>query len=461
MVRGTMAGEVGGVGGRTWLGAGAWLVAACAVAAGATHRDRSAEAKAEVRAREARALFEKVWVPGQPSPIGGDGVGPLYNATSCVGCHHLGGTGGAGGAENDVSLLTVLGGPPRQEPKHSIFRGELEDFHPGFRGRTTVVLHHHATTPGDAKRLDEIRSTPAVQTRDEVVGLTDSRRSTPALFGAGLIDAIPDAAVRAAEARRFPEFPEVKGRVSRLRDGRLGRFGWKGQTARLRDFVLAACSNELGLEVTGHHQVSLASAKDFDASKLNLDLSDEECDLLVEFVAGLPRPPYRPAATAIQPLRGRMIFEAIGCATCHAPQLGRVDGLYSDLLLHDLGDRIRDAASGSYGGPSRPGGVIDLAAEAGAGRPRPAGEPAPTEWRTAPLWGVASSAPYLHDGRAAGLDEAIRLHGGEAAATSRRYATLAVIDRQDLLAFLRSLTAPRLPRAPTDFTLARPKGRRK
>ena len=459
MSRGTMAAETAGFGGRTWAAAGALLVAASAVAAGATQRDRSAASQA--RAREARGLFEKVWVPGQPSPIGGDGIGPLYNATSCVACHHLGGTGGAGGPESDVRLLTVLGGPPRQEPRNSVFRGELEEFHPGFRGRTTVVLHHHATTPGDSKRLDGIRSTVALQTRDEMVGLTGSLRSTPALFGAGLIDAIPEAALRAAEARQFPDFPEIKGRVSRLRDGRLGRFGWKGQTASLRDFVLAACSNELGLEVTGHHQVSLAPAKDFDASKLNLDLTDGECDLLIEFVAGLPRPPYRPAATAVQPLRGRMIFEAIGCATCHAPQLGRVDGLYSDLLLHDLGDRIRDFASGSYGGPSRPGGVIDLAAEAGEGRPRPAGEPAPTEWRTAPLWGVASSAPYLHDGRAAGLDEAIRLHGGEADATSRRYTSLAVIDRQDLIAFLRSLTAPRLPRAPTDFTLARPRGRRK
>jgi len=459
MRRGTKTGETAGIGAGARLRRGVLLVAAVAVAAGASPRHRSAGDEAE--AREARELFEKVWTPGEPSPIRGDGIGPLYNATSCVACHHLGGSGGAGGPEGDVNLLTALPGPPPAVPKLALFRGELEEFHPGFRRRTTIVVHNHATDPGDQKRLTEINSTVAVQTREELIGLARSRRSTPSLFGAGLIDAIPDAALRAAEARTFPQFPEIKGRAGRLPGGRLGRFGWKGQTASLREFVLAACSNELGLEVAGHHQVSLASPKDFDPSRLNLDLNDEECDRLVGFVANLPRPPYRPAATAFQPLRGRMIFEAIGCATCHAPRMGRVDGLYSDLLLHDLGDRIRDAATGSYGGPSRPGGVIDLAAGKDKGAPRPAGEPAPTEWRTPPLWGIASSAPYLHDGRAPGFDDAIRLHGGEADATSRRYAELAVVDRQDLLAFLRSLVAPRLPRAPTDFTLARSRGRRK
>ncbi len=70
---------------------------------------------------------------------------------------------------------------------------------------------------------------------------------------------------------------------------------------------------------------------------------------------------------------------------------------------------------------------------------RSSGEAGPTEWRTPPLWGVADSAPYLHDGRASTLDEAIRLHGGEAEATSERYRKLDGRDRRELLSFLQSL----------------------
>ena len=65
---------------------------------------------------------------------------------------------------------------------------------------------------------------------------------------------------------------------------------------------------------------------------------------------------------------------------------------------------------------------------------------APTEWRTPPLWGVADSAPYLHDGRAETLDDAIRRHDGEAAKTKTRYTKLAAGDRKALVSFLSSLT---------------------
>ena len=67
-----------------------------------------------------------------------------------------------------------------------------------------------------------------MQTRDDVIGLKRSSRNTPALFGSGRIDSISDSTLLEAEKRTFAKFPEINGRVSRLRDGRLGRFGWKG-----------------------------------------------------------------------------------------------------------------------------------------------------------------------------------------------------------------------------------------
>jgi CxxC motif-containing protein (DUF1111 family) len=401
---------------------------------------------------EARALFEKLWEPGEASPSGGDGVGPLYNEESCVGCHNQGGTGGAGDISKNVTILSALPGASLVRNGQSIFQGELEDLHPGFRNRSNIVLHQHSTNGSD--RLSEIRTYTFVQTRDELFALAKSQRSTPALFGAGRIDTISDQALLAAEARKFPDFPEIKGRVSRLRGDRLGKFGWKGQTASLEDFVMAACANELGLEVRGHHQASLLSAKDYDPKKISLDLSDEDCTRMIRFVANLPAPVVHPTLDAEW---GYTVFHAIGCATCHAPSMGGVSGLYSDLLLHDLGDRFR-AFGGGYGG-----GTSEIVEKSSRSKDAatPSGEAGPTEWRTTPLWGVAASAPYLHDGRASTLHEAIILHGGEAEMTSKRYSQLDPGARQALLAFLRSQVAPSQPGRSVDQTVRNSRGSRR
>jgi CxxC motif-containing protein (DUF1111 family) len=419
-----------------WVAAGVMVCVACsAVLAGSRkHPSRVTISAAEYDGRE---LFTKTWEPGVPSASGGDGLGPCYNETSCVACHNLGGTGGAGESKHDVELLTAFAGPSSADGRVQNFLGELEEFHPGFRYHTTIVLHRHATDPAQDEQLARNRKYASVQTRDEVVPLLSSKRNTPALFGVGLIDAVPDEVLRDAEDRHFAAFPEIHGKLSRLPDGRLGRFGWKGQIASLRAFVLAACANELGLEVPGHHQASLTSWSDFDPSRLSLDLDQDQCDHLVEFLRKLPPPQARPVRDTALPPWGYLVFEQVGCATCHTRKLGSVDGIYSDLLLHNLGSSDSDSGS-YYGAPSSRDLIVD---RSGAkDEARSAGRPGPSDWRTPPLWGVADSAPYMHDGRAGTLDDAIRLHGGEAEATSRRYAKLAATDRRALVGFLRSLT---------------------
>lgn len=393
---------------------------------------------------EARALFERLWEPtpdGGSGPTTADGLGPLYNEQSCVGCHHQGGTGGAGDNSRNVTILAVV--PGVAVDGRAIFLGELADLHPGLRNRTSVVLHRRATATADRDRLARMAQPAFVQTRDDLFGIARSERSTPALFGAGKLDGIADADLLAAEARRRPDFPEITGRVSRLRNGQLGRFGWKGQTAHLADFVRAACANELGLEVRGQHQPSLVAPEDYDPQAQALDLTDEQVGQLIQFVADLPAPAVRPSLAAID---GAALFESVGCVACHVPSLGRVRGLYSDLLLHDLGERIQAAGSG-YGGP--PPTIVERPARTTPDAPPPAGEAGPTEWRTPPLWGVAASAPYLHDGRAATLHDAILFHGGEADRTTRRYLALAASGRASLLAFLRAQVAPPQPGRPT------------
>jgi CxxC motif-containing protein (DUF1111 family) len=215
-----------------------------------------------------------------------------------------------------------------------------------------------------------------------------------------------------------------------LADGRIGRFGWKAQTASLSDFVQLACANELGLSNPGHLQPAPLSKPDY--QQVGMDLTLDQCNQLTAFVASLPRPKEvepRDSPTNDQAHDGKKLFANIGCANCHTPDLGTVDGIYSDLLLHRMGQQLQ--GSGSYGQPPPED-----------PNSRPHDGPLADEWRTPPLWGVADSAPYMHDGRAKTLEEAIRLHAGQAASSATRFAQLPPVERVELIAFLKTLRAP-------------------
>src|SRR5262249_28370527 len=154
------------------------------------------------------------------------------------------------------------------------------------------------------------------------VAFSLTARNTPPLFGAGLIDGLSDRELERV-ARHQPS--EVRGRVHRLKDGRLGRFGWKAQVAGLEDFVLSACANDLGLAAPGHHQA--ASPLVPDAQAKALDLTAEECAALVNYVRSLPPPVSLGSTETEGPAiidQGRELFQSIGCASCHAPDLGPV-----------------------------------------------------------------------------------------------------------------------------------------
>ena len=254
-----------------------------------------------------------------------------------------------------------------------------------------------------------------------------SSRNAPALFGSGRIDAIPERRDQGRGAAASP--PEVAGRVSRLKDGRVGRFGWKAQVPGLEEFVLTACANEMGLEVTGHHQAPDPLGYGDDDDRPEPDMSDDECRALVTYVGALAAPVEWAGGEWLA--RGRTVFGRAGCADCHRPSLGGVNGIYSDLLVHDMGPGLNDAAV-YYGRESE--------------EENSPGVPKSPEWRTPPLWGVADSAPYLHDGRARTLAAAIQLHGGQAKASAARFAALAPAERSQLLDFLGSLRVRRAAR---------------
>ena len=310
--------------------------------------------------------------------------------------------------------------------------------HPAFRETQSVLLHRYGTDPAyNVWRQMVLEEHGSVQ-----VQVTE--RNPPPLFGAGLIDAIPDAVIEAAAKRRFSSQPAVKGRVSRLKDGRIGRFGWKAQTATLEEFVVSAATGEMGLEVPSRHQAADPRLPGLGAG--GLDMDQAECDALVDYVRSLPAPiAVRPADPAhLAPIKaGEEVFKSVGCSSCHLPRLGNLNGIYSDLLLHDMGTRLADAdAYTVFVNDRANANAAPVAAAAPAGPGGGAVSASLREWRTPPLWGLRHSAPYLHDGRATTVEQAVALHAGQAANSVKRYADLSSRRKQHLEAFLMSLTAP-------------------
>lgn len=388
-------------------------------------------------AQAGQTLFSHNWTPNDPLAVGGDGLGPVFNATSCVACHDQGGVGGSGGLEHNVNTFRV-----------SPLRG-AEQAREG-------VVHAFATGPAYQENLAHVHTdlpaitrpalaqlVPLDHTRNLVSlppGVTLSQRNTPALFGARLIDEVPERILIAQERSQRLQWGMVPssgeqvpvGRALRLTDGRVGRFGWKAQSASLAEFVQAACANELGLGNPGQAQPRPLGMPVYQTP--GLDLSAAQCDQMTAFIASLPRPSERlpdDSAGRDHALTGKQLFRTVGCADCHTPNLGSVEGIYSDQLLHRMGQPLE--GGGSYNEPPPP----PRPDSPGSGQP-----PLPDEWRTPPLWGVADSAPYLHDGRAATLEEAIQMHGGQGARSAQRFALLSPREQAQLILFLKSLRAP-------------------
>jgi CxxC motif-containing protein (DUF1111 family) len=200
-----------------------------------------------------RSLFEHQWVAEDPLSLRGDGLGPMYNADSCVACHHQGAVGGAGAAAQNVSLLTVA--VPTTAPsarERSTIQTNAGKAHPGFtgglNGGASVMLHQFSTDtryerwrlrvlgfklPVEAKP-SQISVASLAQERKRAgqppgaelprnygIHLRLSQRNTPALFGAGLIDSIPDETLLELARRQAERFPGIKGRVGRTADGKV------------------------------------------------------------------------------------------------------------------------------------------------------------------------------------------------------------------------------------------------
>jgi CxxC motif-containing protein (DUF1111 family) len=392
-----------------------------------------------VMAKAGEELFNHVWTKNDPLSPGGDGLGPVFNANSCVACHSQNDRPGGGGDLNfNVTTFAVRSGPNMENVREGVVHksgGEtLADVSPGLPAVSSVTLDQLPRGTGTKLPPNALRLPRGVRV---------SQLNTPALFGAKLIDDLPESAIIAnekAQRLRYAMAPAggtdyPVGRATRTASGKIGRFGWKAQTASLGAFVRAACANELGLGNPTQAQPAPLNNPTYVPS--GLDLTEEQCEQLTQFVASLSRPVEKPADNAFvsqQGEAGKKLFTSVGCAECHVPDVGNVQGLYSDLLLHHMGADLE--GGGSYYDTPLP------AAPAPPSEPDPVGAATAAEWRTPPLWGVADSAPYMHDGRAETLEDAIKLHTGQGAASATRFGKLNVAEQNQLVAFLKTLRAP-------------------
>ena len=361
-----------------------------------------------------REVFERRFKPSE-------GLGPHYNASSCASCHSTPVTGGSAGLYRNFYLART--GDPTRVNAQVDFPGMPSAVIPAFGPRES---HLTAKFTLEAGRMVIPHGSPGVQV---------AQRNTIPIFGVGMFEFIRDSTIRDNADPNDDDQDGISGRFNRDA-GFLGRFGVKAQSNNIEAFTRPPLINQMGItsdpfEGSGAIVVGLqVSGGDFMDTRFvdgddapDPEISNQDLGDLIAFTRFLAPPRPKPFNDAAR--RGEALFESIGCVKCHIPTLPSLRGdvhAFTDLLLHDMGDDMADGMA--LGEPQ--GSTIDD----------------PTshrEFRTQPLWGVSMHAPFLHDGRAETLLEAIEMHGGEAEAIRDAFLALTPEERADLITFLEHL----------------------
>ena len=345
------------------------------------------------------------------------GLGPIYNAQSCVACHQNPVTGGA----SQISEFRV---------GHNNRQGR-------FVNPTLMINNGQTAVPNRSLVNDRAMCPEAQQTAPSSEDIRAFRMSL-SILGDGFVEAIADSTLQnIAQQQRQLSNGRISGQAIQVPVGEapgktaVGRFGWKDQHASLLSFAADAYLNEQGITSR------LQPVDTTTVCKTTTDPEDEggDIDHFAAFMRGTLAPPvdpksfYTPRAQA-----GAQIFAQIGCATCHvssittAPEGTLVNGgafavpkelankiihPYSDFLLHDIrtGDGIQQ------NGPPETANKL----------------------RTPPLWGLRTRDRLMHDGLSTTRENAILRHSGEAGSVTRAYRQLSDREKNQLLIFLSSL----------------------
>ena len=391
--------------------------------------------------------FEAAFVtaPANVNP----GLGPLFNSTSCTGCHIGNGRGlqtkgqrvvrvsqlAVDNADNKAVLPTSHAyaeetvAPTANTPSVPGMGTQVQE--QGIYGHPPeavieVTWQEQTGTYGDGTpytlRSPQLQLSPW-DGSPLPEGVVVSNRIPLPVFGLGLLEAVPEETIRQIADPEDLDGDDVSGRPNQVWDmvqekDVLGRFGWKANMPNLLQQSAAAYVNDMG--VTNPFFPAEDGAEDIDREILDV------ATIYVQTLAV----PGRTALDNPQVQRGEQLFADTNCAACHLSTLRtgthKIPALvnqtihpYTDLLLHDMGPDLADN--------------------------RPDFQASGSEWRTPALWGlgvvqtVLPYSTYLHDGRARTLEEAILWHGGEATASQEAFRTMAAGDRDALLAFLKSL----------------------
>jgi len=423
--------------------------------------------KRELDFKVGNGIFRKLWVSSPSSTTSSDGLGPVFNSRSCQRCHLKDGRGHppkANFPEDDAtSMFLRLSIPPetdeqkKQLSEHRInvvpepsYGTQLQDFSiQGIdaEGKMHIEYAEQVFTFPDGAKVSLRR--PTYTLAQPAYGplhpkaMISPRVANP-MIGLGLLEAVPEKDIRALADPDDSNGDGVSGKPSEVwslleNKSTLGRFGWKAGAPNVKEQSAGAFEGDIGISnplakrSSGDctlKQPACLAAPNGNSKKEGVEAGKTFLDLVTFYSQNLAVPRRRDVAMP-DVLAGKKLFHATGCATCHNPSFmtGEMDGQphlsgqkiwpYTDMLLHDMGDALAD---------NRPEGVAN-------GR----------EWRTPPLWGIGLTHIvnghefFLHDGRARGLIEAILWHGGEAEASRDAFAALSKKERDQLVAFVKSL----------------------
>jgi CxxC motif-containing protein (DUF1111 family) len=411
------------------------------------------------------ALFRKNWVSSPSSTQASDGLGPLFNERACQNCHLKDGRGrppeGDSGTTSMFLRLAREASTTEEKAELAdrkalnfpdpVYGSQLQELAvPGLKGegRMHVDYREQKVTLGDGSVVS-LRN-PSYSADGLAYGPLDSRttlspRLTPPMIGLGLIEQIAPADILAHADPDDRDRDGISGRPNIVRDGQsgeltLGRFGWKAQTASIRQQAADAFAGDIGIstpdmpkhlgDCTEGEKACLAMPNGVQQRLGAVEAPPPVMDLVTFYSQNLAVPARRDLDTR-QVLAGKNQFYEMGCIACHTPkfvtrrdapnkaQAFQLIWPYSDFLLHDMGPDLADGQA--------------------------VGEATGSEWRTPPLWGIGLTKTvngnnfYLHDGRARTFTEAILWHGGEGQKARGRFAAADTADRDALVKFLGSL----------------------
>ncbi len=380
-----------------------------------------------------------------------NGLGPRFNSNQCLSCHLQPNPGGSSPARNPQLQVATSNGAKNTVPWFITQNGPIREarFKRSSNGASDGEVHDLFVITGrtDAPGCN-ISQPDFLPAGDPLTGQGGNsniifRIPTPA-FGAGLIEAIPDSAIlanMASDATMKSSLgisghanAHLSGNVNRsANDGTITRFGWKAQNKSLLVFAGEAYNVEMGIsnqlfpQKRDETPACLFNATPEDTLNFTIPpppgnsntavLSDIEA--FANFMRLLAPP--TPAAATPSSESGRSTFAKIGFSSGSSTRpsaalSNQTANLFSDLLVHHMGEGLADGIT-----------------QGGAG---------PDEFRTAPLWGVGQRVFFLHDGRTTNLVDAIRDHrsrGSEANKVIERFNKLSTQEQQEIIDFLRSL----------------------